>query len=97
MTTTSMLDWPEHKITFPTRRSRSIIREAPEDDATEEAEFTFEEMRAMCNDLDSCDVDMLENISRSQPLADQRGERVVLDVDGRGALQWKKLGGEIKA
>lgn len=37
------------------------------------------------------DEDKAEDIIKAMPMPDQRGERVLLDVDGQGSLKWTKV------
>ena len=53
----------------------------------EEREFKFEEICAQR----TCDLDVLEKLMKAMPLPDQRGERVLLDVDAQGQLGWRKM------
>ena len=47
-------------------------------------QLTFDEMRQ----LKRLDIDMLDKVMDARPMADQRGEKVLLDVDREGHLEW---------
>lgn len=49
-----------------------------------EIEVTEKELR------EQCDADVLPDLFKTMPMADQRGERILLDVNGQGALEWTK-------
>ena len=46
--------------------------------------MTFDQMR----DSKLCDDSVLEKVMDARPMADQRGEHVMLDVDEHGHFEW---------
>ena len=50
----------------------------------EQSDVTFDQMR----EKNICEPDVLDKIMNSMPMADQRGEKVLLDVNGEGVLEW---------
>ena len=78
--------WPTYKqnAVSLTSKARSFFGLAE----MEDGEVTFEEM---CErGKDKCDIDYLEKLMNAMPLADQRGEQVMLDVN-HGKLEWSKV------
>jgi hypothetical protein len=78
--------WPTYKqnAVSLTSKARSFFGLAE----MEDGEVTFEEM---CErGKDKCDIDYLEKLMNAMPLADQRGEQVMLDVNN-GKLEWSKV------
>ena len=73
--------WPHASTVSLTNEARSFFGL----DGTSQNQLTFDEMR----DLNKCSEGTLDQIFNSMPLPDQRGERVMLDVDGQGQLQWR--------
>ena len=54
---------------------------------SDSSDVSMDQMR----DCNKCSSDTLERVLNAQPIADQRGEKVQLDVDGQGHLQWIKV------
>ena len=73
--------WPSQAPVSLTAKAQAFFGQT-------KAELTFDEMREM----KAADADVLDEVMQSMPMADQRGERVMLDVEG-GQLTWSLLAG----
>lgn len=67
--------WPSSSTVSLTRRAQRVFGER---------EMTFDQMR----DSKLCDDSVLEKVMDARPMADQRGEHVMLDVDEHGHFEW---------
>ena len=77
--------WPTASKVVLTSNAQSFF-------GLEDTSSTFDELRASkaCNSKE-CNAEVLEKLMASMPLADQRGEKVVLNVDEQGHLEWNKV------
>ena len=77
---------------WPTASKVALTSKAQSFFSLEDTSSTFDELRASkaCNS-EECNAEVLEKLMASMPLADQRGEKVVLNVDEQGHLEWNKV------
>ena len=72
---------------LPSASSVSLTSDAMSFFGLMDDKTTLQEMR----DCHKCDDDILEKTLQDMPMPDQRGEKVLLDVDGQGHLHWIKV------
>ena len=72
----SFRQWPSSSAVSLTGKAQSVFGLG--------GETSFAEMRK----LSKCDTGELEAIMDARPMEDQRGEKVLLDVNAQGRLEW---------